>query len=66
MKDKTKKRVVDEKKALDNKIAPLRSFLNTETFSNLPDETAELLRSQIAAMSWYSNILGSRIQEFTR
>ena len=63
--DKAKMRVVKEKQKLDDKLAALGNFLNTETCASLEDEVSDLLRSQYVVMNRYSEILGERIKEFS-
>ena len=65
MLDKVEKRLIKEKAKLDVKIFALRRFLETDTYDELHGDSRELLLSQVAAMSWYSDVLGERIQEFT-
>jgi len=58
-------RVVDEKSALDEKIAALDAFIGTTTFYSLPDDEHMRLSLQLSYMRNYSLILGMRIEAFT-
>lgn len=57
-------RVVAEKKDLDEKIAKLSAFFDTETFAKLPDVDKGDLERQMAFMQGYSDTLGLRINRF--
>lgn len=57
-------RVINEKLELDDKIAKLIAFFDTDTYMNLPQaERARLLR-QSQLMCEYSMVLGERIDAF--
>lgn len=57
-------RVVIEKAELDEKLAKLAAFMNTQRFTALPiDEFARLTR-QFTCMVEYSAVLGERIAAF--
>ncbi len=57
-------RVMDEKKALDEKLERLDDFLRDLTFTTLPSIGQSLLIQQRVAMGSYSNILSIRILNF--
>jgi uncharacterized protein len=57
-------RVIEEKKALDDKITKLQVFIGGDTFVNLEDDQADLLTQQLHVMTEYSVILGKRIAAF--
>ena len=57
-------RVVDEKAALDEKIATLGKFLCGEFIKSLPQDEQARLSEQFDVMQVYSNILGARIAAF--
>jgi hypothetical protein len=58
-------RVIVEKDELDQKLAKLRTFLNTAGPVDLVSETEwERLKRQERAMSDYSQVLGERIAAF--
>lgn len=58
-------RVVDEKAALDEKIALLTQFITgNPVFSSLPLDERGRLKRQRLAMIEYSDILGERIAAF--
>lgn len=57
-------RVVDEKIALDEKMAKLDAFGDTAIFTGLPQAERERLKRQAVAMREYSDILGERIAAF--
>ena len=58
------KRVVIEKKELDEKRISLCKFTSSEKFLELPIEQQELLMEQFQYMTRYSRILRSRIEFF--
>ena len=58
------RRVVTEKKELDEKLTKLRDFFGTELFSGLDDAEMERLQRQADHMSAYSSVLGARIAAF--
>lgn len=57
-------RVVDEKEALDTKIAALSTFSQGVVFSSLDKEERDRLTLQHQVMQVYSAILGQRISAF--
>ncbi|KWZ53301.1 hypothetical protein WK57_30400 [Burkholderia ubonensis] len=62
-------RVVDEKDALDDKIAKLAFFIGSfqkpnSVFAGLPEPERQRLYAQHRAMVTYSTILGERIAAF--
>lgn len=58
-------RVVDEKDALDEKIAALNKFINESTiFETLKFTERDLLAKQHIIMRQYSKILDARISAF--
>ena len=60
-------RVVDEKIALDDKLAKLTAFTTTanQTFAALPHAEQERLIRQRGIIEQYSEVLGERIDAFT-
>ena len=60
-------RVVDEKAELDRKAVALSAFIgHSSTFPSLPFEEQTRLREQNDVMWKYSEILGARIEAFTK
>jgi hypothetical protein len=62
------KRVVIEKRELDEKLSKLKAFCfdpRSPTFDKLPPEDRDLLEDQYTAMETYSRILGKRIARFS-
>ena len=57
-------RVIEEKAALDEKLARLLPFLRTETCYGLPLKERCQLKRQADAMTEYAKILGERIAGF--
>lgn len=57
-------RVVDEKTALDEKMAKLLAFFDTPTYAGLETEDRLLLIAQHTHMRAYSDTLGTRIARF--
>lgn len=57
-------RVVLEKEELDEKIGKLTPFLDSSIFQSLDSAEQGRLRVQLAVMNFYSQILGSRIDNF--
>lgn len=57
-------RVVEEKAALDEKIAKLAAFGRTATFAALPADEQGRLNRQHSLMEQYSAVLGERIEAF--
>lgn len=57
-------RVIDEKAALDEKIAKLAAFFPTTIYDSLCRRDQDLMREQYSAMMNYSDILGNRIARF--
>ncbi len=58
------KRVVEEKKELDDKRVKLNLFIKTDLFNNLQGMDKELLRKQLNIMDQYSDLLSERIRRF--
>ena len=58
------KRVIGEKKELDDKIGKLELFTKTIKFTTLYSMEQESLRCQLAYMGLYSAVLGRRISRF--
>lgn len=59
------RRVVQEKKDLDERAAKLSDFIGTsDIFPTLPADEQERLREQCEIMWQYSEILGKRIAAF--
>lgn len=54
-------RVVEEKQALDVKVAALLAFSSSPMWQQVPVEERDLLTNQFQAMLDYSNALGARI-----
>ena len=59
-------RVLSEKAQLDERIARLGAFFNTDAYGRLGDAECDRLQRQHAAMVQYSAILGERIAAFPR
>jgi hypothetical protein len=58
-------RTVDEKTALDEKLAKLNKFIEDDPkFGDLPVIQADLMTDQAMIMNQYSDILGKRIAYF--
>lgn len=57
-------RVVEEAKALDDKIVALREMILNKDFRSLPEEDKLLLKDQFIAMVEYQGILCKRIVRF--
>lgn len=57
-------RVVEEKAALDDKMAKLLAFFDTPTYAALATEDRLLLIAQHTHMRAYSDTLGTRIARF--
>ena len=60
------KRVVDERFQLQNRVAKLQSFVNSEKITNLAAEEQSLLLRQLDVMHQYNDILGERIERFDK
>ncbi len=59
-------RIVEEKKALDEKAVALSNFIGTNpSFDKLDSEEQERLRVQNDLMWQYSEVLGARIAAFS-
>ena len=58
-------RVVAEKSDLDEKLAKLSGFLDSEAVKSLDPEDQSLLHKQRVLMFNYSGILSARIARFT-
>jgi len=54
-------RVIEEKKALDEKITKLAYFIGCDVFDKLGETQKELLQNQLSLMTGYSEVLGKRI-----
>jgi hypothetical protein len=61
-----KNRVVEEKRELDAKWQKLVLFMTKDDFKNLPDDERNRLSRQEMAMGMYSEILGERIEAFSK
>ncbi len=59
-------RVIQEKKALDEKIDNLYPFLDTQVFADLVPLDQELLCDQLGHMRAYASVLAARIARFTQ
>lgn len=59
-------RVVEEKEQLDERLAKLLEFLQTDTYRALHSEERIRLQLQSVAMQQYLNILKERIAAFIR
>lgn len=57
-------RVVDEFKDLVDKLGKLVAFIDSDTFTSLPEEDRRLLVLQSASMATYIYILEQRIDRF--
>jgi hypothetical protein len=57
-------RVIEEKQALDGKLAALEKFIAGSEFAKLDPMERERLKAQFRAMRWYSEILYDRIESF--
>lgn len=57
-------RVIGEKAVLDDKLAKLHKFFETEIYRSLDLAEQQRLVAQMGAMQQYSNILGDRIAAF--
>lgn len=57
-------RVVEEKAALDEKLAKLLAFFDGDVYAALPTEDRLLLIAQHTHMRAYSDTLGTRIARF--
>jgi len=62
--DPYQQRVIDEKKALDEKLDKLVEFMKGDIFVRLDSSEVERLRRQAAVMHTYSAILSERIAHF--
>lgn len=59
------KRVIEEKKELDEKINKLFNFIyNSGAFTLVEDAEQDRMRDQFEIMNRYSQILGKRIKNF--
>ena len=59
-----RQRVIEEKEALDEKLAALERFFETPGYDALPLADRHLLREQATHMFRYSAVLGARIARF--
>lgn len=57
-------RVIDERKALDEKRAALAAFFGTPVYKTLPHSEKMRLSEQYGHMTAYSDVLGRRIAHF--
>lgn len=57
-------RVVNEKSALDRKLAALHEFIARAPFLELPEDERNRLRRQAFYMAQYAAVLGERIDAF--
>lgn len=57
-------RVVEEQKALEDKLVKLGGFIGGEVFNKLAKEDKGLLQEQMQHMSAYSGVLRERIKRF--
>jgi len=57
-------RVVEEEKALSEKLNKLGEFIHGEVFAVLPEEDKSLLQEQDDHMRSYVNVLRRRIERF--
>ena len=57
-------RVVDEKAELDEKLAKLKAFFDTDLFKSLDEDEQERMWRQADHMGDYSSVLGERIAAF--
>ena len=55
------KRLIKERNKLNKKLRKLVDFLESEEFTELPEETSLLLVTQSTIMASYVNILNTRI-----
>ena len=58
------RRVIDEKSALDDKLAKLTAFFDTDLFAGLDDAEKQQLNRQADVMKVYSDLLAARIATF--
>ena len=58
------KRVVKDKRKLDEKIKNMRIFLETDAFYELHETEKNCLKRQAYMMEGYSHVLGERIGAF--
>lgn len=59
-------RVVEERRALDEKLGKLEAFFGTVLFRSLDKAEQDRLHTQCAVMRLYSDILRQRIEAFKR
>jgi hypothetical protein len=59
-----KERVWEEKNQLDEKMARLNAFIDSESLKAIPQSDQYLLHKQSAAMLQYSRVLAERINNF--
>ena len=59
-------RVVEEKQALDLKLAKLVGFCGTREFASLPTDEQRRMKRQWREMEGYSEVLGERIDAFVK
>ena len=58
-------RVVEEKKALDEKSRNLVRFMSTQEFNDLAMDEQRRMKRQYSIMDLYSQVLEERIENFT-
>lgn len=58
------RRVISEKRDLDEKLAKLLAFFQSDNFKSLNDAERSRLRNQARFMDGYSAVLGERIAAF--
>lgn len=57
-------RVVEEKRELDEKLAKLDTFANTEQYAALSVKEQTQMTRQLCIMHNYSKVLGDRMEAF--
>jgi hypothetical protein len=57
-------RVINEKEALDGNIKRLGAFLESDTFTGLPESEQADMRIQLGQMQQYSDTLQRRIDRY--
>lgn len=60
-----KERVIEEEKALSDKLNKLGAFIHGEAFKSLPAEDQSLLQQQDDHMRAYVHVLRKRIERFS-
>jgi hypothetical protein len=59
-----KQRVILEKQELDDKLAKLKVFLDSDVYKTVDSEEQSRLLRQYGYMAAYSGVLGERIEAF--